>query len=87
MFTGFPFGPDAEGYVDWFFAGNGRKLYQEMYDDAGQNVHVIPCAFGGVETMAKEEGHRDPIFKRVLDDLEKFRAPKPAVLPSASSAP
>jgi len=245
LFAGFPFGPDAKGYVDWFFAGNGRKLYQEMYDDAGQNVHVIPCAFGGAETagwfakevrkpedlkglrmrgfglegrvmshlgattvlvpggslgnafdkheidaaefltpavdqrqrlqdhvkfiympgwhqpetvlellinqdqwnalndeqqtvldtacramllttlaesprlqaaalddlvkdgvrietwsdemmdafhrawddVAKEEGDRDPVFKRVLDDLEKFRAPKPAVSPSASSAP
>ena len=103
LFAGFPFGPDAKGYVDWFFAGNGRTLYQEMYDDARQNVHVIPCAFGVVriETWSNEmmeafhsawddvakEGDRDPVFKRVLDDLEKFRAPKPAVSPSASSAP
>jgi TRAP-type mannitol/chloroaromatic compound transport system substrate-binding protein len=50
LFAGFPFGPDAKGYVDWFFAGNGRKLYQEMYDEAGLNVHVIPCACGGAET-------------------------------------
>lgn len=57
LFAGFPFGPDAKGYADWFFAGNGRKLYQEMYDEAGLNVHVIPCAFGGAETsgwFAKE---------------------------------
>jgi TRAP-type mannitol/chloroaromatic compound transport system substrate-binding protein len=57
LFAGFPFGPDAKGYVDWFFAGNGRKLYQQMYDEAGLNVHVIPCAFGGAETsgwFAKE---------------------------------
>ena len=47
LFGGFPFGPDAKGYVDWFFAGNGRALYQEMYDEAELNVHVIPCAFGG----------------------------------------
>jgi hypothetical protein len=39
------------------------------------------------DDVAKEEGDRDPVFKRVLDDLEKFRAPKPAVSPSASSAP
>jgi TRAP-type mannitol/chloroaromatic compound transport system substrate-binding protein len=50
LFSGFPFGPDAKGYVDWFFAGNGLKLYQEMYDQAGFHVHVIPCAFGGGET-------------------------------------
>jgi TRAP-type mannitol/chloroaromatic compound transport system substrate-binding protein len=57
LFSGFPFGPDAKGYVEWFFAGNGRKLYQEMYDQAGMHVHVIPCAFGGAETsgwFAKE---------------------------------
>src|SRR4029077_9382996 len=30
LFAGFPFGPDAKGYVDWFFAGNGRTLYQQM---------------------------------------------------------
>ena len=57
LFAGFPFGPDAKGYVDWFFAGNGRKLYQEMYDQAGLRVHVIPCAFGGAEAsgwFAKE---------------------------------
>jgi TRAP-type mannitol/chloroaromatic compound transport system substrate-binding protein len=57
LFGGFPFGPDAKGYVDWFFAGDGRQLYQEMYDEAEQNVHVIPCAFGGGEAsgwFAKE---------------------------------
>jgi len=72
LFAGFPFGPDAKGYVDWFFAGNGAKLYQEMYDQAGLKVHVIPCAFGGGEAggwFAKEihskadlEGLRMRIF-------------------------
>ena len=57
LFAGFPFGPDAKGYVDWFFAGNGARLYQQMYDQAGLKVHVIPCAFGGAEAggwFAKE---------------------------------
>jgi TRAP-type mannitol/chloroaromatic compound transport system substrate-binding protein len=57
LFGGFPFGPDAKGYVDWFFAGNGRKLYQDMYGQAGLHVHVIPCGFGGGEAagwFAKE---------------------------------
>ena len=68
LFGGFPFGPDAKGYVDWFFAGNGRTLYQEMYDEAELNVHVIPCAFGGGEAsgwFAKEI--------RKPDDLKGFR--------------
>ena len=50
LFSGYPFGPDAAGYFDWFEQGNGRKLYQEMYDHAGLKVHVMPCAFGGAET-------------------------------------
>jgi TRAP-type mannitol/chloroaromatic compound transport system substrate-binding protein len=49
LFSGFPFGPDAKTYLDWFDNGNGRSLYQEMYDHAGVNVHVMPCAFGGAE--------------------------------------
>lgn len=64
LFSGFPFGPDAKGYVDWFYAGNGRDLYQKMYDQAGYKVHVIPCAFGGGETggwFAKEVGSKADI--------------------------
>lgn len=49
LFSGYPFGPDAKGYLDWFEAGSGRKLYQEMYDHAGLKVHIMPCAFGGAE--------------------------------------
>jgi TRAP-type mannitol/chloroaromatic compound transport system substrate-binding protein len=50
LFSGYPFGPDAKTYLAWFEQGNGRKLYQEMYDHAGIKVHVMPCAFGGAET-------------------------------------
>lgn len=57
LFAGFPFGPDGKTYIDWLSNGNGRMLYQELYDQAGLKVHVIPCAFGGAETsgwFAKE---------------------------------
>jgi TRAP-type mannitol/chloroaromatic compound transport system substrate-binding protein len=57
LFAGFPFGPDGKTYLDWFDNGNGRSLYQEMYDHAGVKVHVMPCAFGGAEAggwFAKE---------------------------------
>lgn len=38
--------------------------------------------------VAEEEGSRDPFFKKVFDDLEKFRAGQPSSEPSsASSAP
>ena len=49
LFGGFPFGPDASGYLAWFEDGNGRALYQEMYDQAKLKVRVIPCGFGGAE--------------------------------------
>jgi TRAP-type mannitol/chloroaromatic compound transport system substrate-binding protein len=72
LFGGFPFGPDARGYLAWFDRGHGRTLYQEMYDQAKLNVRVIPCGFGGAETggwFAKEvtskadlEGLRMRIF-------------------------
>jgi TRAP-type mannitol/chloroaromatic compound transport system substrate-binding protein len=72
LFGGFPFGPDAEGYMAWLDRGHGRALYQEMYDQAKVKVHVVPCAFGGAEAggwFAKEitkpedlEGLRMRIF-------------------------
>lgn len=72
LFAGYPFGLDAPRYLAWFDRGNGRTLYQEMYDHAGLKVHVIPCAFGGAEAggwFAKEiksasdlEGLRMRIF-------------------------
>jgi TRAP-type mannitol/chloroaromatic compound transport system substrate-binding protein len=64
LFAGFPFGPDAQGYLDWFETGNGKTLYQEMYDHAGLKVHVIPCALGGAEAggwFAKEIKTKDDI--------------------------
>ena len=49
LFSGYPFGPTAKEYQDWFNRGHGRALYQEMYDPAKVKVHVIPCAVGGAE--------------------------------------
>ena len=38
--------------------------------------------------VAEEEGSRDPLFKKIFDDLEKFRSGQPSTEPSsASSAP
>jgi TRAP-type mannitol/chloroaromatic compound transport system substrate-binding protein len=59
LFAGFPFGPDGKSYLDWFETGNGSRLYQEMYDQAGAQVHVMPCAFGGAEDI---KGLRMRIF-------------------------
>jgi TRAP-type mannitol/chloroaromatic compound transport system substrate-binding protein len=57
LFSAVPFGPEAGEYMAWLYYGNGMTLYQEMYDQAGFNVHVIPCAIIAPETsgwFAKE---------------------------------
>ncbi|MEM6945936.1 MAG: hypothetical protein AAF565_19505, partial [Pseudomonadota bacterium] len=57
LFSAVPFGPEAGEYMAWLYYGNGLTLYQEMYDQAGYNVKVIPCAVIAPETsgwFAKE---------------------------------
>ncbi|MEH6825288.1 MAG: C4-dicarboxylate ABC transporter, partial [Motiliproteus sp.] len=44
LFSAVPFGPEAGEYLAWMYYGNGLKLYQEMYDNGGYNVKVLPCA-------------------------------------------
>ncbi|MDE2912540.1 MAG: TRAP transporter substrate-binding protein [Paracoccaceae bacterium] len=50
LFSAVPFGPEAGEYMAWLYYGNGLSLYQEMYDQAGYNIHVIPCAIIAPET-------------------------------------
>ncbi len=50
LFSAVPFGPEAGEYLGWMFYGNGLSLYQEMYDSAGYNVKVLPCAIISPET-------------------------------------
>lgn len=57
LFSAVPFGPEAGEYMAWMYYGNGLDLYQRMYDDAGYNVKVLPCAVIAPETsgwFAKE---------------------------------
>ena len=42
IFSSIPFGPEADEYLAWLFHGNGLKLDQEMYDQAGYNIKVLP---------------------------------------------
>ncbi len=42
LFSAVPFGPEAGEYMAWLYYGNGMNLYQEMYDQAGFNVKVLP---------------------------------------------
>lgn len=50
LFSAVPFGPEAGEYMAWLYYGNGMNLYQEMYDQAGYNVKVLPCAIISPET-------------------------------------
>jgi TRAP-type mannitol/chloroaromatic compound transport system substrate-binding protein len=50
LFSAVPFGPEAGEYLAWLYYGNGGKLYQEMYDQAGYNVHVEVCSIIAPET-------------------------------------
>ncbi len=50
LFTAVPFGPEAGEYLGWLWYGNGMKLYQEMYDQAGYNVKVLVCGIIAPET-------------------------------------
>ncbi len=57
LFSAVPFGPEAGEYMAWLYYGNGLDLYQRMYDEAGYNVKVLPCAVLAPETsgwFAKE---------------------------------
>jgi len=47
------------------YYGNGLSLYQEMYDTAGYNVKVLPCAIIAPETSGW--------FKEEINSLEDFK--------------
>jgi TRAP-type mannitol/chloroaromatic compound transport system substrate-binding protein len=68
IFSTVPFGPEAGEFLAWMWHGNGRKLYQKMYDDAGFNLHVIPCGIIAPETSG---WFRAPI--KSMDDLKGLK--------------
>ena len=43
-FCTFPFSPHPEVFMAWLYQGNGMKLYQKMYDDAGYKLKVFPIS-------------------------------------------
>ncbi len=50
LFSAIPFGPDSSEFMAWLYHGNGLKLYQEMYDEAGFDVKVFVCSIIPPET-------------------------------------
>lgn len=68
IFSTVPFGPEAGEFLAWMYYGNGRKLYQKMYDEAGYNVHVIPCGIIAPETAG---WFKNPI--KSVEDLKGLK--------------
>ena len=68
IFSSVPFGPESGEFMAWLYYGNGRALYQEMYQQAGYSVKVIPCAM-----LAPESGgwFKQPINS--ADDLKGMK--------------
>lgn len=50
LFAAVPFGPEAGEFLAWMMYDDGLDLMQRMYDDAGYNVHTIPCGIIAPET-------------------------------------
>ena len=68
IFSSIPFGPEAGEYMAWYYHGNGGKLHQEVYDQAGYNVKLIPVALLVPETAG---WFREPIES--LDQLKGMK--------------
>ncbi len=50
LFAAVPFGPEAGEFLGWILYDDGARLWQQMYDDAGYDVHVTPCGVIAPET-------------------------------------
>jgi TRAP-type mannitol/chloroaromatic compound transport system substrate-binding protein len=68
LFSAVPFGPEAGEYLAWLYHGDGLKLYQEMYDQAGYNVKVLVFGIIAPETSG---WFAEPIEK--VEDLKGLR--------------
>lgn len=68
LFSAVPFGPDTSEYLAWFLAGNGMKLYQEMYDRSEFNVKVLLMAIIPPESSGW--------FKKKIETVEDLKGLK-----------
>ena len=50
LFAAVPFGPEAGEFMGWILYDDGRKYWQQMYDDNGYDVHSVPCGIIAPET-------------------------------------
>ena len=50
LFAAVPLGPEAGEFMGWILYDDGHALWQRMYDEAGYDVHVLPCGVIAPET-------------------------------------
>ncbi|SDE04427.1 TRAP transporter substrate-binding protein [Ruegeria marina] len=50
LFAAVPFGPEAGEFLGWMLYDDGAALFQQMYDENGYNVKVLPCGVIAPET-------------------------------------
>ena len=65
LFAAVPFGPEAGEFLGWVLYDDGAKYWQQMYDDAGYNVHAIPCGVIAPETSGW--------FKNEINSVEDLK--------------
>ena len=68
LFLNVPFGPEVPERIAWLYQGNGLKLWQEMYDNAGYNVKVLPV----LNSPAESSGW----FAKPVNSLEDLKGLK-----------
>lgn len=72
FFASIPMHLEPLMYVSWYYAGGGKELMQEMYDEMGMNVIVIPGGVTDPELLAQSN---KPL--KTIKDFKglKYRAP------------
>ena len=82
LFAAVPFGPEAGEFLGWMMYDDGTELFQRMYDEAGYNVHVIPCGIIAPETSGWFKNEINsvsdifPALERGAIDATEFSMPR-----------
>ena len=66
FFTSIPFGMNANGMNSWLNAGEGQKLWDELY--APQNLKALPCGNTGVQMGGW--------FRKEINSIDDFKGLK-----------
>ncbi len=65
LFAAVPFGPEPGEMLAWILYDDGARLWQQMYDDNGYNVVVVPCGIYSPETSGW--------FKKEINSLDDLK--------------